>query len=333
MILVVYGHICTKLIPPQEQSVIYQIFTLFRMPLFFFISGFFVYSSRYTIGLYKRRLRNRLLSQFLPTAIFWLLFWLSFSEMTLHDSIFDHFKDGYWFTFVAVEMFLIVSPLFLVFTKDELSLKSRNLILTGFIASLTILSLLVEKLGGINKTAVWNLFSLVDLFLYLPYFYLGIMLKMNQQIVLKILTNKWTAIGSAIVFIVSLNISMNFIIHFIAAISGIAVCYYIVYRVYRIKRFADSPVSRMLQNIGTMTLEIYLIHYFILFACRSLPGLEYLASARNTCLELPVFIAVSLLVIGGCYLIVEAFKKIGIYSYLFPKAQSANQTVLIKSND
>lgn len=336
MILVVYGHICTKLIPtqlppPGEQSVIYQALILFRMPLFFFISGYFVYSVSYDINLWIRRTKNRLYAQLFPTIIFWFLFWASFSESTLIESVSDHFKDGYWFTFVAVEMFLLVTPIFIFFTKKKLTLRDRNILLSLFIGLITSCAIVADKFLGCGSYPFWNLLSLGDLFLYLPYFYLGIMLKMNQNYAMKFLTSKWVAIASLIIFISTFRLPMNFILHFLVAIAGIITLYYVVFRIYQIRKIAESRISKALQSIGTMTLEIYLLHYFIIFSCKSLPYLEHISSFRNTIFEFPIFLLLSLLIIGGCYALVFIFKCLGVKGFLFPKMSKA--PVLIKCND
>ncbi len=332
MILVVYGHICTKLLPISElgggnRSIVYQAITLFHMPLFFFISGIFAYSATYGYDLWKRRLKNRLLSQFLPTVIFWFLFWLTYSEMALHDSLYDHFKDGYWFTFVAVEMFLLVTPIFIFFTQKNLTLRSRNILLSLYIGLITSCAILADKILGCGSHSFWNLLSLGDLFLYLPYFYIGIMLKMNQNYAMKFLTSKWVAITSLIIFVSTFRLPMNFILHFLVAIAGIITLYYTVFRIFQVS-IAESKISKALQSIGTMTLEIYLLHYFVIFSCKSLPYLEYISSLRNTIFEFPIFLLLSLLIIGGCYVLVFIFKYLGVKEYLFPKMSKA--PVLIK---
>lgn len=97
---------------PIKNSLYLSIFVLFRMPLFFFISGFLAYSSKVvwsarTLGqLTLKKLRV----QMLPTIVFFSLFivvatrsfWDGFVT-ALHSDM----KGGYWFTYILLLMFVI----------------------------------------------------------------------------------------------------------------------------------------------------------------------------------------------------------------------------------
>lgn len=66
MLLVIYSHIC------GVNSNYNSVFITTRMPLFFFISGFFMYSVEYNFSLVLRRLKNRILKQLFPTIVFFV---------------------------------------------------------------------------------------------------------------------------------------------------------------------------------------------------------------------------------------------------------------------
>ncbi len=76
MILVVFSHVCKLTFATDSET--NNIFILFRMPLFFFISGLMSYSI-YTKQLMKKRIRNRILCQLLPTIIVAAIFCATFS--------------------------------------------------------------------------------------------------------------------------------------------------------------------------------------------------------------------------------------------------------------
>lgn len=62
-----------------------------------------------------------------------------------------------------------------------------------------------------------------------------------------------------------------------------------------------KPLGKALQYVGRRTLDIYMLHYFLL---PHLPEVgEYLLSAPNSVLELSVGITLSLLVTGICLVI------------------------------
>jgi fucose 4-O-acetylase-like acetyltransferase len=113
MLLVVTNHVALKSFGMQIRwSVALQFFLLFRMPLFFFISGFLAYkASRVwnarTLGeLSLKKLRV----QIIPTVVFFLLF-LAMIPTTpfvdsLNEALASSMKAGYWFTLVLLYMLL-----------------------------------------------------------------------------------------------------------------------------------------------------------------------------------------------------------------------------------
>ena len=113
MLLVVTNHVALKSFGMQIRwSVALQFFLLFRMPLFFFISGYLAYkASRVwnarTLGeLTLKKMRVQLI----PTAVFFLLF-LAMIPTTpfmhnLNEALASSMKAGYWFTLVLLYMLL-----------------------------------------------------------------------------------------------------------------------------------------------------------------------------------------------------------------------------------
>ena len=113
MLLVVTNHVALKSFGMQIRwSAALQFFLLFRMPLFFFISGFLAYkASRVwnarTLGeLSLKKLRV----QIIPTVVFFLLF-LTMIPTTpfvpsLMEALASSMKAGYWFTLVLLYMLL-----------------------------------------------------------------------------------------------------------------------------------------------------------------------------------------------------------------------------------
>ncbi|MBD5242477.1 MAG: acyltransferase family protein [Barnesiella sp.] len=326
MLLVVYGHVCTKLLVENgvRQSVIKEIIALFHMPLFFFVSGIFVYSVTYSWAKYKRQIYNRVYTQFVPTLIFWLLFCLTFTEVTIGESLKDHFKSGYWFTFVAVELFMLYSPMFLLFSSKNFGLKKRNWVLAAFTLLLLSVGFVGDRFLGWNKTSLWGILSLSDLFLYIPYFYLGIFFKMNSDKVLNIMSNKYFVIACLIVFISSLSLPMNFLIHLVCAIAAIVIVHYIFWSLFRKSEVRDSKFAHYLEYIGTMTLEIYLLHYFVIESIKLLPGggLQ-MESLKNTVMEFPVYMLCSIIIILCCFAIVYLIKAARLYNIVFPKTRKS----------
>ena len=109
MILVVFQHIesfSLKLSPP---TFICQILMQFRMPLFFFISGYIVYKANqiYDFRNYLTLCFKKIKIQLIPTLIFGLLYTYITLGMDFNDFIAPTLKLGYWFTLTLLGMFLI----------------------------------------------------------------------------------------------------------------------------------------------------------------------------------------------------------------------------------
>ena len=80
---------------------------VFRMPLFFFISGWVFYKVDrvWTMSSVISILQKKFFVQIIPSVTFLLLFLYLFETITI-----DHLgsdKNGYWFTFVLFEFFVI----------------------------------------------------------------------------------------------------------------------------------------------------------------------------------------------------------------------------------
>lgn len=113
MLLVVAFHISLHGFGESPKASTYlSSFVLFRMPLFFFISGFFSYSTKViwdarTLG---RLTWKKCRIQMLPTIIFFSLY-VVVTKPHFWDGMMDYLandmKGGYWFTYVLLLMFLL----------------------------------------------------------------------------------------------------------------------------------------------------------------------------------------------------------------------------------
>ena len=102
MILVVMGHVCL-FCDIGSGNIAIQFWSLFRMPLFFFISGFIVYKDRFiwnasnTISFLVKKFRV----QIITTII--VLFVCSLTKangLSFLDCLQRNDKGGYWFTII-----------------------------------------------------------------------------------------------------------------------------------------------------------------------------------------------------------------------------------------
>ena len=113
MILVLTNHVALKSFGMQIRwSAALQFFLLFRMPLFFFISGFLAYkASRLWDARTLRELSlKKMRVQLIPTIVFFLLYLAMIPSApfldSLQEALASGMKAGYWFTLVLLYMLL-----------------------------------------------------------------------------------------------------------------------------------------------------------------------------------------------------------------------------------
>lgn len=112
MLLVVCSHIELFMVGKPNFS-INELFGEFRMPLFFFVSGFVFYKRNFHFGVneVKILLREKIFVQVLSPLVFLLLF-CQIKNIDFCHSLLTAAKSGYWFTFVLLEF-----PLIYLFNK------------------------------------------------------------------------------------------------------------------------------------------------------------------------------------------------------------------------
>ena len=113
MILVVANHISlNSFLEDWKKSAALSFLMLFRMPLFFFVSGFLSYKASQVWNRHEcsQLLLKKMRVQLIPTAFFFLLFCLLMNKnflSTVETYLMNNMKGGYWFTLVLLWMFVV----------------------------------------------------------------------------------------------------------------------------------------------------------------------------------------------------------------------------------
>ena len=107
MLLVVFWHVSSVSFGLSgSDSLLNSFFLTFRMPMFFFISGFIGFKTIEKISSnFCSILKRKSFCQLVPTAIFFSLFALAHGSSP--TSFFYNGLEAYWFTLVLFELFLI----------------------------------------------------------------------------------------------------------------------------------------------------------------------------------------------------------------------------------
>lgn len=257
ILLVIYHHlICNALefAPAEGQSIFNEICLTFRMPLFFCISGFFVYSRNYSLELFKRRSLNRITSQLYPSILIGFIFCALIRNMDFSSMLFDFYKGGYWFTYVAVEMFFFAAPLLYLFSNYKISSKWQIFILLsiGIAAKFTVL--LATKYSIIKDPV----FTLTNYFMfgeYLIFFFIGMIIKMYYEKIESIFTCKYllailiSVFVFTFIFKTEIN-SLTIIMKTIGSIVALLSIIFVFKIIYTKTNFGKSNTSSFLEYGG-----------------------------------------------------------------------------------
>ena len=168
MFLVVFNHVIFLSFGTDGREVTSAFFGLFRMPMFFFISGFVGYKAleHWTAGFYARRVRQKLVVQIIPALFFFTLYTLCHGGNPL-DALHVGF-GGYWFTFVLLEMLLTY------FTLSLLARHTHNRVLDVGLVLLA-LGLGYLSMGNRNDTALEHVLSLESFLFFFQFFAMGVL--------------------------------------------------------------------------------------------------------------------------------------------------------------
>lgn len=307
MILVVYSHIIILLF--NTESLSNNVFLRFRMPLFFFISGYFAYAS-YTKSLLFRRVKNRLLQQLLPTIVIFALY-VFITDSSFKASLLDDSKAGYWFTLVAVELFVTYMALEVVCYPIR-KFRNYNRIYSAVLcagAAISQIAFILCDHYAIFSIRLFTLFSIPYYLKYFPFFFLGILVKKNYSWVKPIMTNGWcmSLIIVSMLMIMDFTSNLGFAL-LIERILGL-VFLYVLFLHYSAFFSSKTKIGKVLVLIGKYTLEIYLLHYIVIYSVRDWKEFFNISLIDSSWLiQLAVYLTLSLIIIGICLLMAKVVR-------------------------
>lgn len=289
-----------------KYSMFMSVCLLFRMPLFFFISGFLAYKASFSWNLHDtgQLIAKKLRVQIVPTVVFMTAyvaivakdFWARMEYAWTSPT-----KGGYWFTMVLLEMFLVYYLVCLIVRKH------RNAALMGLwlIALFAYATLYMPKWFTWYKGDFWKVTSLTELARYFHFFLLGNLVHRFWPQVQRLFDSKWFfPLLIAIAFLGAgdylkwHNLRMHWA-NLPRTLSMYALVMIIVafFRNYASWFSKETRIGHALQYIGVRTLDIYLIHYFFI---PKLPdvGVWFKAHPENFVLEGTAAMALGLLVVA-----------------------------------
>ena len=272
MILVVYFHIAAYGFGSYEIGY-NDIIERFRMPTFFFISGCLFYKA---VRIWDRQaivgmIRKKFMVQIVPTAVFMLLYLVMFNLLEVGS--FGSDKKGYWFTVVLFEYFVIYIVAEALLNRKDSPQGEMCVMVVILILSITAFYYAKYYTLYATELGIWKdilgFFSFVKI-RHIIFFWFGTFVRKhfdrfihltNNRYITAILIGLFTAI---IVWPTVLSINgVEYIAYLVAGVSGTIICF-TFFRIHAQHFSQETWYGRSLQLIGRRTLDIYLIHYFVL---------------------------------------------------------------------
>ena len=291
---------------------------LFRMPLFFFVSGFLAYKASQIWNLRNLRalILKKLRVQLIPTLVFFLLaiallyktFWPSV-EMELMSPL----KGGYWFTIALLWMFLIYYPF--AYLESKMKHVSWLPIVLLFVVSLLFYDSCYQPkyfswAQGYKgaKTELYHFLmytSLGQVFLYFPFFIFGNIVHRYWERAQRVMDSKWFFPAVIVIVILATLDALKWhtlrmtwaIIPLTVSRFGLLTITFMYFRHYQQFFTKFTLMGVALQYIGRRTLDIYLIHFLFM---PDLPhiGEFFNAHPHNFVVDILLSVLLGLVIIG-----------------------------------
>ena len=315
MLFVVFHHIIVMgmrdTIGGAYMSPVNDFIITIQMPLFFFVSGFV--SARlnrdWSVQSIRMTLMKKVNGQLIPTIIMFLICMLVYN-LNIADWVFVPFKCGYWFTWVSFQIFAIWFVVSYLLRHFNVNVASIGILLLSAL-------LLFASLRVPLTNKVVGFLSLNYTFQYFIYFIVGVVFKYNYENICRWIDNKLFISGLFLFAITPWfypvgNQYANAIISIMRVI-----CCFAIFR--QLSIFSESNLAaNTLSYIGKHTLEIYFLHYFLLFK------LDFLALWLNnfssdycfrghSCVLLPEVLTIGLLAIIISFTCIGIRKTIDVF--------------------
>ena len=332
MLLVVSVHIycyCFMQGSANEYDInFHNFFGLFRMPLFYFISGFVFYKiDRYwDCTSIKKFIASKVRVQLFSTLIFFLLFCWMYQKGIIY-SLFNSLKAGYWFTYVLFVFFI----LYIGIDKTICSIGQKKAfnnqtIIVSFIVGLIIYYITNNDdiLLKIFTTKTATLLSVIK-WQYFIFFSFGCFIHKYYDIFFKFLDLKYVK-GCILLLFVSCTICIfyqnsinhlfihNYILKIFIALGGITLVI-VFFKENERYLLSSTKLGNCIQYIGKHTLDIYFIHYFFLPYNMSFVG-SWLKKYPNPLLEFCFSLTLALIIIVCCLIVSKIIRLSPSLTYL-----------------
>lgn len=320
MILVVAYHVGQMCFGMNlKTSTSMPLIVLFRMPLFFFVSGFLAWKADMVWT--RRRLGTMIWKKFkiqvIPTVVFLVVFLVVRAKHFLpavERALASPTKDGYWFTWALLIMFVIYYVF--AFVEQHVKREAWGVKCGGWgIWVLWILSIAVYETAFMPKwfsypeSAFMRYSSLIQVVYYFQFFLFGNIVHRYWDGMERLFDARWFfPVVTMVAFVCAADVLKWHTLRLMwanlprtLAMYALMLMVVMFFRYYKDSVSRQTVTGRCLQYIGVRTLDIYLLH-FILMPRLKMVGPWIDGLHPNFVLEVVLTVSVALVVIAFCCL-------------------------------
>ena len=251
ILLVVVGHVLMFSFSSSDNSV-YNMLTIFHMPVFFYISGYLAYKSIPTMKEWGARLWKKVHVLLFPYIVFAGIYCF-FRNMDFFQLLCVGGAE-YWFMYVL----FLLTVFFMFFELLVKHINNSVLYVVAWMMPYAILIYIQRRYGEIGG----GVFAINQLAVYYRFYLLGFLCKKYTSINELVFNNKYVYAVCFTAFFARWYWSegCNMLVSFMGITGAIIVLH--TFFVNSVN--SESRTLRMLAYIGQNSLEIYLLQYFSL---------------------------------------------------------------------
>lgn len=341
MVLVVLAHVLLMMSRRHwDGSPLAAVLMSFRMPLFFYVSGFFAYKAldRWTGKVVSDIMVRKARAQILCATLFYMLY-----QLENHRYVLQFLTDGYgyfWFTIALFQMFAVYVALNLLSRLIRRNIVDWGLVILALICCYTGMHVIKS---GIGVTLAWS-----KAMNYFPFFVAGILSRRHRDTFETILRKDWFRtvviicfLGGCFVFYTGRYQAPHAwgeyvgqgILHRFAGLLSVLIFFH-----SRADYFdGPSPLARFLRFTGKRTLDIYMMHMFFMPTLSVYAWSTWLQTSGMSLLKLAVALPVTLAIVALCLLVSNLLRTSHFLSvWLFgvrnhPRNKPCSQTANVKN--
>lgn len=279
--MVVVGHVITMCIREIDRTPLFKFVAEIHMPLFFFISGWFMFRTDKAGALRAPSLGRRALQLLVPMAVvssIWVVYFPCSGLQTPLDSTFtglwsNSWKNGYWFTLCLFEI-IVVYALFFPLFKRYRSAGFRSLI------SVLVWFVLLWICFVTKGSYVSQWLGIDALATYWPAFMAGVIASSRSDKFNRMVSNLWCTttsllVGAALLYYIcwwwefpAVEVFKGNEFNLVVLRPVFHICLaFVAVAVFRpwVNGVPNARWVRLWAYLGVNSLGIYLLHYFFLF--------------------------------------------------------------------